>query len=122
MFFGRYEIQVLDSFQNLTYADGQAAAIYGQYPPLGQRLAASRPVADLRHHLHGPSLQGGRIASESPAYVTMLHNGVLVHNHTPLFGADGVSGRRHLHAARAQGAHRPPGPRKPRAIPQHLGP
>ena len=40
MFFGRYEIQVLDSFQNLTYADGQAAAIYGQYPPL---VNACRP-------------------------------------------------------------------------------
>src|SRR5262249_9617539 len=34
MFFGRYEIQVLDSFDNLTYPDGQAGAIYGQYPPL----------------------------------------------------------------------------------------
>jgi len=40
MFFGRYEIQVLDSFQNFTYADGQAAAIYGQYPPL---VNACRP-------------------------------------------------------------------------------
>ena len=70
MFFNRYEIQVLDSFQNATYADGQAAAIYGQYPPL---VNASRPpgqwqtydiifkapqfradrltgVASLRHH------------------------------------------------------------------------
>jgi len=34
MFLGRYEIQVLDCFNNLTYADGHAAAIYGQYPPL----------------------------------------------------------------------------------------
>ena len=40
MFFGRYEIQVLDSYQNRTYADGQAAAIYGQFPPL---VNASRP-------------------------------------------------------------------------------
>jgi len=36
VFFGleRYEIQVLDSYQSKTYADGQAGAIYGQYPPL----------------------------------------------------------------------------------------
>ena len=31
---GRYEVQVLDSFDNPTYADGQAGAIYGQWPPL----------------------------------------------------------------------------------------
>ena len=33
-FMGRYEVQVLDSYENVTYADGQAAAIYGEYPPL----------------------------------------------------------------------------------------
>src|SRR5713101_3567331 len=37
---GLYEIQVLDSYENKTYADGQAAAVYGQYPPL---VNASRP-------------------------------------------------------------------------------
>ena len=31
---GKYEVQVLDSYDNPTYADGQAASIYGQYPPL----------------------------------------------------------------------------------------
>ena len=34
MLFGRYEFQILDSFDNQTYADGQAGAIYGQFPPL----------------------------------------------------------------------------------------
>ena len=37
MLFGRYEIQVLDSFENRTYADGQAAAIYGQFPRSSMR-------------------------------------------------------------------------------------
>ena len=61
MFFGRYEIQVLDSFDNLTYADGQAAAIYGQYPPL---VNASRKPGEwqtLRHRLHRPPVQGRRL-------------------------------------------------------------
>ena len=34
IFFGRYEIQVLDSYQSKTYPDGQAASLYGTYPPL----------------------------------------------------------------------------------------
>ena len=49
---GKFEIQVLDSYRNLTYPDGQAAAMYGQHPPLGERVATSRGVADLRHLLH----------------------------------------------------------------------
>ena len=47
MFFSRYEIQVLDSYDNLTYADGQAAAIYGQYPPL---VNASRKPGDWQSY------------------------------------------------------------------------
>ena len=53
---GLYETQVLDSYQNKTYADGQAAAEYGQYPPLDCR-ASSGAVADLRHYLSPPALQ-----------------------------------------------------------------
>ena len=60
--FGRYEIQVLDCFENLTYPDGQTAAIYGQYPAAGQRLPPAGPVADLRHHVHGPPVQARRLA------------------------------------------------------------
>ena len=40
---GKYEIQVLDSFENVTYADGQAGALYGQYPPL---VNASRAAGE----------------------------------------------------------------------------
>jgi hypothetical protein len=86
MLFGRYELQVLDSFQNVTYADGQAAAVYGQYPPL---VNASRPPGQWQ--TYDIIFDAPKFASdgslESPAYVTMLHNGVLVHNHTPLIGA-----------------------------------
>ena len=48
---GRYEIQVLDSYQNKTYPNGQAGAFYGHNAAVGQRLPQARRVADLRHHL-----------------------------------------------------------------------
>lgn len=84
-FFGRYEIQVLDSYQNVTYADGQAAALYGQYPPL---VNASRKPGEWQTYdilFTAPRFKDGKL--ESPAYVTVLHNGVVVHNHTALLGS-----------------------------------
>ena len=85
MLFGRYDLQVLDSYQSVTYADGQAAAIYGQYPPL---VNATREPGQWQTYdiiFTAPRFrQDG--ALESPAFVTMLHNGVLVHNHTSILG------------------------------------
>ncbi|HEV3165729.1 MAG TPA: DUF1080 domain-containing protein [Isosphaeraceae bacterium] len=85
MFFGRYEIQVLDSFDALTYPDGQAAAIYGQYPPL---VNASRKPGQWQMYdivFRAPRFKADG-SVESPAYVTVLHNGVVVHNHTAMLG------------------------------------
>lgn len=82
--FGRYEIQVLDSFQSPTYPDGQASAIYGQFPPL---VNASRAPALWQTYdiiFNGPRFQGDQVTR--PAYATVLHNGVVVHNHTALLG------------------------------------
>ena len=74
---GLYEIQVLDSYENKTYADGQAAAVYGQYPPL---VNASRPPGRWQSYdvvFHGPRFDAyGKLLR--PARVTLLHNGVLV--------------------------------------------
>lgn len=85
-FFERYEVQVLDSFDNPTYADGQAAALYGQHPPM---VNACRKPGEwqsydivFRAPRFGP--QGGLV---SPARVTVIHNGVLVHLDRPLWGA-----------------------------------
>ena len=86
MLFGQYEIQVLDSFHNLTYADGYAAAIYGQYPPL---VNASRPPGQWQTFdiiFTGPRF-GPDGSADTPAYATVLHNGVVVHHHTALLGA-----------------------------------
>jgi Domain of Unknown Function (DUF1080) len=112
MLFGRYEIQVLDSFQNRTYADGQAAAIYGQFPPL---VNASRPPGQWQTYdiiFEAPHFRDDR-SLESPAYVTILHNGVLVHNHTPLIGAM---------AYRAVGKYTPHGPKGPIQLQDHGDP
>ena len=82
---GLYEIQVLDSYENKTYADGQAAAVYGQYPPL---VNASRPPGQWQSYdilFHGPRFDksGKRLRL---ARVTLLHNGVLVQDNVELTG------------------------------------
>ena len=75
-----YEIQVLDCYGNETYADGMTASVYGQYPPLvnscrppGQwqtyDIIFTRPRFDVYGKL------------EQPAFLTVFHNGLLVHNH-----------------------------------------
>lgn len=80
----QFEIQVLDSYENVTYADGQAAAIYGQYPPL---VNACRKPGEWQTYdiaFTAPRWKEGKL--EAPAYVTVFHNGVLVHNHTAILG------------------------------------
>lgn len=80
-----YEVQVLDSYQNPTYADGQAAAIYGQFPPL---VNASRPPGSWQSFdmiFRGPQFDSAG-AVVRPATITVLHNGVVVHDHVTLTG------------------------------------
>lgn len=82
---GRYEIQVLDCYENPTYADGTTAAIYGQYPPL---VNACRKPGEWQTYdiiWEAPRFEGDRLVR--PACVTVLHNGVVVHHHTELIGA-----------------------------------
>jgi hypothetical protein len=82
---GLYEVQVLDSYQNKTYADGQAAAVYGQYPPL---VNASRPPGEWQTYdiiFHGPRFDAaGKLTR--PARETVFHNGVLVQDNVELTG------------------------------------
>jgi hypothetical protein len=85
---GAYEVQVLDSYENPTYADGQAAAIYGQYPPLAN---AMRPpgewqVYDITFRRPHFDEEGNVV---KPAVLTVYHNGVLVQDHVELTGPTG---------------------------------
>ena len=83
---GHFEIQVLDSYRNITYPDGQAASMYGQYPPLVNAARAPGQWQSLRHHLHGAAFRRPTDKLEKPALVTVLHNGVVVHHATPFWG------------------------------------
>ena len=82
---GKYEVQVLDSYNNRTYSNGQAGSIYKQYIPLvnATRQPGEWQTYDIiftapRFHEDG--------SLRSPAYVTVIHNGVLIQNHVELKG------------------------------------
>lgn len=99
---GRYELQVLDSFENRTYADGQAGSMYGQFPPL---VNACRKPGEWQAYdviFMYPRWKEGKL--ESPAFLTVLHNGVLLHNKQAYIGAS-------THRAVGKyGEHKPQGP------------
>ncbi len=81
----RYEVQILDSWQNPTYPDGQAGALYGQRPPL---VNASMPPGTWQCYdivFIAPRFSdSGEV--ESPALVTLFHNGILVQHDQPFLG------------------------------------
>ena len=116
-----YEVQVLDSFDNKTYADGMAAAVYGQYPPLfnvcrkpGEwqtyDIVFLRPVFD----------KDGKLVR--PARMTVIHNGIVVQSYVAADRADGPQGPAAVQGPRGQAPDLPPGPRPPGALPEHLDP
>lgn len=83
-FLGNYEVQVLDSYKSATYADGQAGALYGQYPP---RVNPMRPPGEWQVYdivFEAPRFEGDKLTS--PAYLTVFFNGVMVHNRQVLHG------------------------------------
>lgn len=86
---GRYEIQVLDCYDNPTYADGTAGAVYGQYPPLvnATRRPGEWQVYDIiwTAPRFDPGSPGGA-GLMAPATVTILLNGVVVQAHRELIG------------------------------------
>jgi len=87
VFFGldRYEVQVLDSYGNKTYSDGSAGAIYGQYPPLANVCLPPGQWQTYDFVYRAPRFDGeGKLLS--PAYLTVLQNGVLIQNHSQLTG------------------------------------
>ena len=95
IFMGRYEIQVLDSYDNRTYADGMAASIYGEWPPL---VNAARKPGEWQSYdiiFEAPRFTG----RPSPGYFTVLWNGVMVHNRQQLLGPTAAIMTPHRYAA-----------------------
>ncbi len=81
---GEYEIQILDSYNNSTYADGQAGALYGRSIPL---VNACRKPGEWQSYdiiFHRPVFEGDKVVKR--ATFTVLHNGVLIHDHVELTG------------------------------------
>jgi hypothetical protein len=80
-----YEMQVLDSYNQPTYADGQAGAIYGQWPPLVNPI---RPPGQWNTYdivFEAPKFEGDKLVK--PAFVTLFFNGIVVHNRKELAGS-----------------------------------
>ncbi|WNJ17510.1 DUF1080 domain-containing protein [Pontibacter sp. G13] len=82
---GRYEIQILDSYENRTYSNGQAGSIYKQQPPA---VNACRPSGEWQTYdifFEAPIFgEDGQL--RRPAYATVIHNGILIHHHVALKG------------------------------------
>jgi hypothetical protein len=82
---GRYEVQILDSYENKTYFDGQAGALYKQTPPM---VNACRKPGEWQTYdilFTAPRMdENGKVVK--PACITVLHNGVVIQNHFELQG------------------------------------
>jgi len=102
---GLYEVQVLDGYENLTYADGLTGAIYGQYPP---KVNACRQPGEWQTYdivFEAPRYDGDNLTS--PAYLTVFLNGILLHNRQPAQGPTG-----HQSLSSYNSPHGPSGPLK----------
>jgi heat shock protein HslJ len=100
---GTYEIQVLDSYSTDTYHDGQAGAVYKQKPPAVNAMRKPGEWNTYDIYWTAPRFdEAGKL--KSPAYVTVVHNGVLIHNHLELLGDTP------FHRAPEYNAHGPKGP------------
>lgn len=88
---GLYEVQVLDSYENKTYYNGQAGSIYKQYIPLVN--ACSPPSRWQMFDIFFTAPQFNTDGSlKTPGYMTVVHNGVLIQNHVALLGPTVYSG------------------------------
>jgi hypothetical protein len=107
----RYEIQVLESNEHVTYADGGAGAIYGVWPPL---VNPSRPMGEWNVYdifFEAPRFEGDTL--RKPAYITVLFNGLLVQNHKDFLGTT---------IWRKVGTYTPHPPEQPLSLQDHSHP
>jgi hypothetical protein len=112
VFMGVYEVQVLDSYDNVTYADGQAGSIYGEYPPL---VNVAKKPGEWQYYdivFEAPRFNGPTLVS--PAYATVIWNGVVVQHRRPLMGRTS--------ATRTQHGYTPHDPELPLTLQDHSHP
>ncbi|MFC1543241.1 DUF1080 domain-containing protein [Candidatus Neomarinimicrobiota bacterium] len=86
-----YEVQILDSYENATYPDGQCSAVYGRAVP---QVNASRRPGEWQTYdiiFHRPVFDGDKVVRK--ATFTIFHNGVLVHDHVAIGGGTTWAGR-----------------------------
>ncbi len=83
-FLGRYEVQILDSYDNVSYADGQAAAMYGQHPPAVNVCRKPGEWQTFDILFEAPRFEGDSL--QRPARATVIHNGVIVHHAREFLG------------------------------------
>ena len=114
---GQYEVQILDSFNNKTYFDGQAGAIYKQYAPL---VNASRAPGQWQTYdivFHAPAFDAqGNVTKR--ARVTVLHNGVLVQDNVEILGSTSLKGG----AQHDNPEYKPHPPKAPLVLQDHNNP
>jgi len=111
-FMDRYEVQVLDSYENVTYADGQAGAIYGEYPPL---VNVARKPGEWQTYdivFEAPKFNGTTLVA--PAYITVFWNGVIVQHRRPVMGSTSATTTQH--------AYTPHDPELPLTLQDHAHP
>ena len=109
--YGKYEIQVLDSYNNKTYADGQAGAMYGQFPPLANSSKKPGKWQTYDIIFETPRWEGDKLVKKGA--VTVIHNGVVLHHRKEFIGA--VSHRR-------VGKYSPHPPKGPIVLQDHGNP
>ncbi|MDR0706163.1 MAG: DUF1080 domain-containing protein [Planctomycetaceae bacterium] len=80
----RFEIQIIESHDSFIYADGNAGAIYGQFPPLVNPARKAGDWQSFDIFFTAPQLDENKLSV--PAYVTVVYNGVLVQNHQQILG------------------------------------
>ena len=90
-FQNRYELQVLDSYNNRTYSNGQAGSIYKDHPPLVNAMKTPLEWNTYDVVYTAPRFKANGLI-DAPARITVFHNGVLVQNNTTINGLTLYSG------------------------------
>jgi len=111
VFMGQYEVQILSSYDNPTYADGGAGGIYGVYPPMVNPSVPEGQWNTFDFVFEAPKFDGEKVVK--PAFITLFWNGVMVHNRAELLGAT---------AREPLASYRPHAAELPLTLQGHVGP